>query len=539
MEGGLRMSTEQYRAEWLSHLQQRLHLQDLNIDLRTMPTLTELERACRRVQCGKATGRDEIPSEACHYHPAQMARHTYALLLKLLVHGQEAWRHKGGRLIHAFKGKGHADQCEAYRSLLISSHVGKTLRRAMRERQYHVFEQTLHPSQLGGSKFMPVSVGLHHARALLRCYKSRGMSVGLIFLDLQEAFYRIWRPLCAQCEYADDVISSLAAKLLLPDATLQQLRSRLCNPSILETNNMPKHYAHAVAAMHDNTWFQVPGQHDCIRTVAGSGPGDSVADVVFSYVFSEVLKTVHMQMDDANLLQQLPLNAPSGVYVVDEPSQTGSFLGPVWMDDFCICVADARADQLPHRAAKTLGILIDACRQFGMTPNLPKCKTEVLMSFQGPGSRAAKKKYFGPSESPCLPVVCEEQLHQIQIVGCYKHLGGIVHHSGSTKMETRRRLSIAHGAYDQHRRLLYRNNNLPMKTRKELFATLVLSKLCFGIESWTFETAVDKSHFHAGVMRLYRRFGGLRHDSHLGDDRILQACELPSPTILLRRARLR
>jgi hypothetical protein len=109
----------------------------------------------------------------------------------------------------------------------------------------------------------------------------------------------------------------------------------------------------------------------------------------------------------------------------------------------------------------------------------------------------------------------------------------VIHQKGVTKSEIARRLSIAHDAFAQHRRLLYKNSKLPWQKRVELFQALIFSKLAYGLETWTFACQRSRTQFHAGVMRLYR------HDAHLRDEDILHHTGLPLPSELLRRACLR
>ena len=80
--------------------------------IQELPTLFDLECALRRVRNGKATGEDDIPSEACGAHPVAMAKLLYPQLLKLALHGQEALIHKGGRLAVAHK-KGPTYECSS------------------------------------------------------------------------------------------------------------------------------------------------------------------------------------------------------------------------------------------------------------------------------------------------------------------------------------------------------------------------------------------------------------------------------------------
>ena len=118
MEGGQRLDREQQHQLWREGL---ADLQADSIDLHwdQLPSLLDMEVACRGVALGKATGPDGVPSDALHRFAPQMAKLLYPQLLKLCLHGQEALIHKGGRLATAYKWKGAQDCCESYRSLLV------------------------------------------------------------------------------------------------------------------------------------------------------------------------------------------------------------------------------------------------------------------------------------------------------------------------------------------------------------------------------------------------------------------------------------
>ena len=154
MEGGERLSMPHLRDLWIQQLhhfmQSELHLQASDL-----PTLTDLEAAFRRVKDHKAVGEDHIPPELCHHFPVSMARWAYSQLLKLCTHGQEALLHKGGVLVAAWKKKGPQHLCESYRSLLISSHVAKSVHRAVRDHQSTIYEAFLQSAQIGGRKIHP------------------------------------------------------------------------------------------------------------------------------------------------------------------------------------------------------------------------------------------------------------------------------------------------------------------------------------------------------------------------------------------------
>ena len=84
-----------------------------------------------------------------------------------------------------------------------------------------------------------------------------------------------------------------------------------------------------------------------------------------------------------------------------------------------------------------------------------------------------------------------------------------------------------------------RNWALPLQKRCQLLESLVLSKLLYGAETWVVTEEATVTHFHAAVIRLYRRLLPVSPDQHLADDEVLSQVHMPSPIELIRRARLR
>ena len=539
MEGGTRMDDETLRRMWQQNLRECIP-ESLCLQPEDVPTLVDLERAFRRVRPGKAIGADNVPPELCHSQPTVLARFTYTQMLKLVAHGQEALLHKGGLLVSAWKKKGAQNECSSYRSLLISSHVGKTLHRTIREQQSSIYENFLQRSQIGGRKKVPVGLGVHHVRATLRRAQEHQLSTGLIFLDLQEAFYRVIRPLAVGGTLHDEALGKIAARLKLDDQALHDLHAMMQCPPATELAGLPPHLHNALRALHTDTHFWVAGQADYVRTAVGTRPGDAFADVVFGYLFARLLKSVEEQMVEADLIEAFEDNENTGLFSDETvPARSIPYLGPTWMDDLCITVTAQTAQAIETKTGVACSILLDACQRHGVTPNLNKGKTEILFKFRGRGSRAMRTKYFGPSSSGLMSILTEDGGKEIVVVGQYQHLGGLIHHSGETRNEMRRKIAQGHQAFTQHRKILYQNDRLPLKKRSELFQTLVASKVTYGTESWTLMDKVNKQYFHSAYMRLYRRLLKLPHDQQMHDEEVSTRLGLPQPTTVLRVARLR
>ena len=125
-------------------------------------------------------------------------------------------------------------------------------------------------------------------------------------LDLQEAFYRVIRPLAISGHWDDDHIAAIAARLHLDHNIMHDLKEHLLEASAVDLAGMQGAAKRAIKALHTDTFFALPGQHDVVRTSHGSRPGDSFADVVFGYLMARVLKSFEAQLATKNILSSFP-----------------------------------------------------------------------------------------------------------------------------------------------------------------------------------------------------------------------------------------
>ncbi|CAL1135703.1 unnamed protein product [Cladocopium goreaui] len=489
MEGGRRVNRQEQRQLWIKNLQ-AFQATSLDLMITDVPSLVELEAAFRHVKPNKATGPDLIDANVCASSPAIVARKTYSQLLKLYTHGQESLLHKGGRLQPIWKQKGPRDACSAYRSVLISSHIGKSLHRCLRLHSADVFEHYLQLQQTGGMRGISVTMGVHQARSYLRTRLRQRKCVGLLFLDLTEAFYRIVRQLALGGPPDDAAIVAVGDRLQLGPDLLHALHQHLEDQSAVER--------------------------------AGLSP------------------QLQKMMSDNGILDSFPAEDGLRLPATDvSECGTQSFLGPTWMDDTCIAFATDSAVTLEQAAGRVGGSLLGLCAEFAMSPNLAKGKTELMMVFQGKGATQAKLKYFGPSSPQTFPIILEDGIQHLSVVSSYTHLGSTIHHRGDLRREVRRRLGLAHAAFNRHRKLLFQNRGLDLCRRRELFRTLILSKLLYGAESWTLRDGKDKHYLHSALMRLYNRLLPVQQHPPRSDAAILADTGLPDPAVLLRVCRLR
>jgi hypothetical protein len=303
----------------------------------------------------------------------------------------------------------------------MSSHIGKTVHRAVCDHQAQVYESYLQRKQVGGRRDFPVTMGVHYIRAAARTARRLKRSHALIFLDLQEAFYRVLRPIAIEGRIAESLLATVASRLQLPADALGDLHELLQLPHATQAAELPRHMQRALQALHTNTHFRMSGQSDVTHTRIGSRPGDPFAGVIFGCMFSRLSAVVEQRMRDLGILEVVEDVDACGLFPPrgSQPEVAHPILGPTWMDDLCSSLTSATASGVERKASLAAGFFLESCMQHGVTPNLSKRKSEILLSFRGPGPRSLKHKhkYFSPPQGRCMPTVTEYGSHRFSVVG--------------------------------------------------------------------------------------------------------------------------
>ncbi|CAE7256658.1 CPK1, partial [Symbiodinium sp. CCMP2456] len=179
-----------------------------------------------------------------------------------------------------------------------------------------------------------------------------------------EAFYRIIRPLITGDHPTDSEVARICAAVQLPSNTMHELRDFIGGPSLVRDAGSSEWADGAVSDTLHDTWFRLPDEPEIIVTRTGSRPGDSLSDLVFSFLFAKVLQQVRQALEKADLLAHIPWSPDmhNSIQVADrqpdrQSEQRIGLSDATWMDDLpneprCI---------LAGRSAQFWGVLSDRC----------------------------------------------------------------------------------------------------------------------------------------------------------------------------------
>ena len=148
---------------------------------------------------------------------------------------------KGGFLRTIFKGKGDASLLSTSRSVLASSQVGKRWHAILRARVMPHLEHTVGDSQYAGIKGRGTDQASFVLRSLHAWGKAAGVSVGTLFADAKDAFYRTIRELVVEGNLDDKHIASVIRAAGLPPEAMHALAARLSEAAAMRTAGIPAH----------------------------------------------------------------------------------------------------------------------------------------------------------------------------------------------------------------------------------------------------------------------------------------------------------
>ena len=510
-----------------------------------LPSITQLEQACRKIKPFKARGPDGIPGSIYHLYPETVAATLFPLVLKMVCYMEEPLGFKGGRLVHLYKGKGAPDQPENRRGILIANHASKVAHGTIRKQFNPLVECQMLPMQLGGRKGKSVQQSAHMLRLFMATCKAQKLSAGVIFLDVQTAYYKVIRELVAEAPTPREKLSRLIHNFNLPAQSLQQLERVLTeDPTICRQQGMAPCLETLLSELHQDTWFTTQGLESLTHTQAGTRPGSCFADIFFNFLFSHVLREVQGELGELGILTQLQWGGERGLHMDPCDSSSEALIAEtIWADDLALYFQHPSPEDLISNLQEACAHLFNICLKYGLQPNFARGKTELLVALRGRNAVQARRRWF-TEENGTLPIPnCVVPGCQVRMVARYRHLGGQVDARATAKAEVRARTGQMMQAFRQHRKTVYGTQKIARSRRSSLLRPLVLSIAEYNLGSLVNFTTADQQHLSTALLRMYKaiygKSDGERDGQQISWPRLCYALGLPSPEAVVHVARLR
>ena len=501
-----------------------------HLNLKELPTLVEIENICLRQRPRKAPGPDLIPADLCRNGAVAIVPHVHSVACKSLIHGIEPYDFKGGRLCTIFKGKSDPTEAAGYRGILLSNTYAKILHSWARQRLLPTLLERKTLGQLGGLPSQQTITGVQAVRVHGHVAHMKHLSSAIMFIDLRAAFHHMLRELifATKNHMALEVLEKFLDGSEFDLTQLHADLDTLCSADISDIQPGLRQFLHDV---HQQTWFFLRAEdanHRSTHTRRGTRPGSPLADIGFNLMMSALLSEVQaglMQLED----------------YTQGATELGTYVPPIaWMDDVAICLTTSQAIQLVPLIQDTTKIVHAAFRKRGLTLNLDKGKSELIVMFRGPGAVAQRTLLFDTENQPTVTTSTETHILSMRVISSYRHLGVRFAMNLDYDREVVSRVGAAHQAFAQMQKAIFCNKAIPLPGRLVLFQSLVLSRLLYGCAVWAELSAASYRKLEAAVTGFYRRIcnTGFWSSDHLTDQAFLQSNRLVSFRIFWARHRL-
>jgi len=477
--------------------QLHLHSEDeADRDAKHCPDPCEILTIIRRFKNGKVPGPGQLPVDILKCGGIAMAKILAPLFVKASWHMREPLTWKGGMLIPLFKGKGSPAEPSAYRSIFLSDICAKVHHAYVRNELASTWCSDNDLIQLGGKKGCSTDVAHHLLHAHLSWSRARNVSCGILFVDLQSAFYSVLRSSLFPEEFHDDTICFAMKQLGITPTDWHEIMRSVRQDNA--TKGLNPHSEGILRDMFSGTHFTMQGLEAKTATTRGTRPGDPVADILFNMAFKLVVLDARFKIRAATNLPCFGSPKPVEVITCPDCVPERGFAEITFVDDIAYAIHSNTAEDLVSCLQTTASCLHDAVTSRGLGINYQAGKTEAILKLAGSGSKAVKHKVWHECGG-MLPVVTEHATQKLRVVHSYKHLGSFVQDHAVVQKDVRHRISQAKKAYGQLSRPFYCKKNVNEHTKSSVFSSLVMSRLTYNVHTWSWITDSDVESWENGL----------------------------------------
>ena len=462
--------------------------EDLPFDLRSIPSLDDIERYIHKAKAGKSPGLDGLPSELYRLAPSTMAKALWPLMAKCALRCTEPMRWRGGEVCAIPKTALANSQVEQFRSILLADFSSKICHGMLRSRLVPAIQTYRLNMQAGGIPGLGTDMLHLFVQSYMQLAKHQGVSCAALFVDIKQAFYRACRPLLVQRHVSQESLARLFLSNGWSPAMFQAFQARIAETPALAQAKISSHQIAQVNSTLSTTWFQMrtnPGT--LTSTDCGTRPGDSIADLLFAFLMSRYLIALRTRFIAANLHSSFSLK-----WIPPAEMQPGEFdeqsiIQACWVDDVVLLLRSTTASDLVTKIQQAIAITQDLSIEFGLTLNYGPDKTAVLPAFRGPDAETVRRVVLSyDPEHPKIAFHCRsmDSAGYIDVVPSYIYLGQLQDLKGNPSAEVQRRFLVTKASSRLLRRNIFRSPRMPFRTKVMLHKTLVMSKLLYGAGAW-------------------------------------------------------
>ena len=422
----------QYNLEELRKVGQR----PIRPQMDDLPTMEELEQAVGKLRSGKAGGGSGILPEMVK--SACCDSDFLDLLLDLVC---TVWKEKrvpkewSDAIIVPIPKKGNLTNCDNWRGIALLDVVGKVAARVIQERLQDLAEEVLPESQCGFRKGRSCADMIFTVRQLVEKSWEHRAKTFLVFVDLRKAYDSIPR----------EALWVALKKLGVPDSMIELIRSF--------------HHNMEARIRLDTTLLEE------IEVNNGLRQGCCMAPALFNLYSCLVVERWAARMEgtegagvylrykhDGRIFRRYTRNAQE------------MMLTECQFADDAALLATTRAG-----AVRALREYLQVAEDFGLTVSIPKTKIMAVGREVTEDDRAPLRL---------------DDTSVIEAVSEFPYLGSTIAASGRMDSDVEKRIAQASKAFGALRTPVFRDRDLLLRTKRNIYQACVLSVLLYASECW-------------------------------------------------------
>ena len=440
-QGNLIRGVKERRLRWKEHFEGLLNAGNTQMtpneavvtgqrDEELLPSEVDVERAIRRLKNGKAAGCDEINAEMLKAGGGVLVKWIHRVIC--LIWREEVipndW-HKA--VVVPFFKKGDKSVCDNWRGISLLSVAGKVFTHIILERLVSVVDGKISQTQAGFRKARGCADQIFTLRRVMEQAKVKKVPLYMCFIDLKAAY---------------DTVKRSELWLAVEEYGVS---SKLCR--LLKAL-----YANTQAAVRVEgeltEWFDVK---------TGLRQGCLLSPALFNVFIDRVVKRALANMDHGVSIRYV---LPDGrVHLGDEVKGCFKLFDLLYADDLVVI---CESEKVMREAAMRLE---QETQEVGLMINVKKTKYLIT-------------KVEGRIEAD---INIEMRGDRLEKVSEFTYLGSSINEDSSCEKEIDKRIALGTWKFSELRKPLWNQSCISLRTKMQIYQSLVLSVVLYGSESWT------------------------------------------------------
>ena len=297
-----------------------------------------------------------------------------------------------GSILQEVYKKGSSSVLDNYRDVQLADVSGKVFKRSRRAELLPYCNSYISDSMCGGFLKRGTDFCSHFIRTKQTIARLSGLCFGILFIDVVGAFASVVRSLITSVELPDEYIAYIFKSLKFDAVVFHEFRLNLLGDCAFNEAGVPLHLQESVNPYLLNTWFTVDKCPGVTQYTLGSGAGNPLADITFTFLMAKILRQCQDKLAVEGLIEPIP--AVDNPLVGSSDGQSHYDIGCSYVDDSLFHTVHEDPFLLVENLVKIAAVVFHVFFMHALLVNCKPGKTNFMLQLRGRDAKAAKLSFF-------------------------------------------------------------------------------------------------------------------------------------------------